>query len=199
MNILFQSRPGRLQHLLLKRVPGSSAVAALHPRKSSEIKPGCSSVQEKKSLRTYLFSNFSYIHGSVHWGGRGAVLCLQRHLSASSHQLCPPTGRDAAPDSFSAKGGIRPSIGSGRFTKSSLPIGKKQHKKRLKITATAGVLRTGARRGQRSGQRGRGRGEGAGQVGRAPAGSPGWLGVRGRAGGSGRARHGLVPWLGSLS
>lgn len=94
VNILFQSRPGRLQHLLLKRVPGSSAVAALHLRKSSEIKPGCSSVQEKKSLRTYLFSNFSYIHGSVHWGARGAVPCLQGHLSASSHQLCPPTGRD---------------------------------------------------------------------------------------------------------
>lgn len=116
------------------------------------------------------------------------MLCCQRHHSGSSHSSV--LEQDGTPDS-SAKGGIRPSMGSGGFAvesdlpwvqggmscgirpsmgsggfiKSPLPIGKKQHKKKLKNTATAGVW------GQGHGE-GRGGGQGTGGQGR--GGSPGW-------------------------
>ena len=114
----------------------------------------------------------------------GHARCFQIRLSASFHWLHPPQLhgclRDAAPDSFFAERflrcRIRPSIGSGRFSDSPLPmIVKKQHKRRLKNTAAAGVLGRGRHGGtQGCRRRGRGRGNRAGRWRAAPReGSPG--------------------------
>lgn len=105
------------------------------------------------------------------WAGDGigvCSVCKKTSLSILSPALSPNGMGLPTP---LLKGATRPSIGSGRFTKSPLPIAEKPHKKRPKNTAAAGVWGQG-----HGGGRGEGQGRGPGTGGHRQVGL-GWAGL----------------------